>query len=380
MIEVTDKSKCCGCTACASICPKQCITMQEDEEGFLYPVINKSLCIGCNLCQKVCPILNQEDERKSLSVYAAKSRDEKMRLASSSGGVFTLLAEKIIDRGGVVFGARFNENWEVIHDCTETKEGLAAFRGSKYVQSCIGNCYSKAKQYIQDGRQVMFSGTPCQIAGLKRFLGKDYDNLLAVDIVCHGVPSPKAWRLYLRDIVSDKQWINSIRFRAKSNSWRNFRLIIEGADSRLNTNELVNEKGYENKWIHAFLLNLTLRLSCHDCQSLRGKSGSDLTLGDYWGIEQFAADFDDDKGCSLVLVNTLKGEEIYSGLNCNSIVTPYKSAVLKNPSLERSVTASINRKFLLSQLDKGFIAAYDACLDHSFPMRLRRFLFRKLGM
>ena len=179
-----------------------------------------------------------------------------MRLASSSGGVFTLLAEKIIDRGGVVFGARFNENWEVIHDCTETKEGLAAFRGSKYVQSCIGNCYSKAKQYIHDGRQVMFSGTPCQIAGLKRFLGKDYDNLLTVDVVCHGVPSPKAWRLYLRDIVSDKQWINSISFRAKSNSWKNFRLIIEGTDSRLDTDELVNEKFDENKWMHAFLLNL----------------------------------------------------------------------------------------------------------------------------
>ena len=201
MIQILDKSQCCGCTACVSICPKQCITMREDEEGFLYPVVDSSHCIDCNLCKKVCPELYPKEMREPLHVYAAKHKNEQVRLASSSGGIFTLLAEKIIDEGGVVFGVRFNNNWDVVHDYTETMEGLAVFRGSKYVQSYMGDCYLKAKSFLEQGRKVMFTGTPCQIAGLKNFLRKDYDNLLTVDVVCHGVPSPKVWQVYLDEIA-----------------------------------------------------------------------------------------------------------------------------------------------------------------------------------
>lgn len=376
MIQIIDKSQCCGCTACVSICPKQCITMQEDEEGFFYPFVNKSLCVDCNLCQKVCPVLNQANEREPLAVYAAKNKNMEMRLASSSGGIFTLLAEKVIDEGGIVFGACFDENWEVVHDCTESKERLAAFRGSKYVQSCMNNCYARVKQYLRLGRKVLFTGTPCQIAGLKSYLGKEYENLLAVDVVCHGAPSPKAWRLYIKDITNnDIKVITEINFRGKLYSWKNYKFIIRGRE-----NEIINEGGYDNKWIHAFLLNLMLRPSCHCCPAIKGKSGSDITLGDYWGIEKFVVDFDDDKGCSLVLVNTLKGEKIYARLNCDSVQTPYEYAVLKNPSLKVPAIVSINRKFLFSQLDKGFIAAYDACMNKTLLMRLRRLLFRKLGI
>ena len=201
MIQIVDKSQCCGCTACVSVCPKQCIAMQEDEEGFLYPVVDTSLCIDCNLCQKVCPELHPMNTRTPLHVYAAKHKDEQIRLASSSGGIFTLLAEKVIDEGGVVFGARFNASWEVVHDYTETKEGLTAFRGSKYVQSWLGNCFSKVRSFLSEGRKVMFTGTPCQVAGLKQYLRKEYDNLLTVDVVCHGVPSPKVWRMYLDEVA-----------------------------------------------------------------------------------------------------------------------------------------------------------------------------------
>ena len=271
MIQISNKSKCCGCTACVSICPKQCITMREDEEGFLYPMVDSSLCIDCNLCKKICPELHSKERREPLNVYAAKHKNEQVRLASSSGGIFTLLAERIIDENGVVFGARFNSNWNVIHDYTETKKGLTAFRGSKYVQSYMGNCYQKVKFFLQQGRKVMFTGTPCQIAGLKNYLRKDYDNLLTVDVVCHGVPSPKVWRIYLNEIarkggknsvlfhpISEKQEIKSINFRSKSTGWKKFSFALTlsetTADGEKNT-VLLSSIFTENPYMNAFLSN-----------------------------------------------------------------------------------------------------------------------------
>ena len=202
MINIEDKKQCCGCSACVQRCPKQCIVMKEDEEGFLYPVADKDVCIDCNLCEQVCPVLRQREEREPLDVYAAFNKNEEVRMQSSSGGVFTALAESIIKEGGVVFGARFNEDWEVVHDYVETVEGLSAFRGSKYVQSRIGCTFSQAEQFLKQGRKVLFSGTPCQIAGLKLFLRKEYENLLSVDFICHGVPSPGVWRQYLNEFIA----------------------------------------------------------------------------------------------------------------------------------------------------------------------------------
>ena len=193
---------CCGCAACEQRCPTSCIVMREDEEGFLYPQTDTSKCIDCGLCEKVCPVLNQGEKRKPLHVYAAKNTKTRIRLQSSSGGIFTHIAEQIIQKNGVVFGARFDENWAVEHACTETLEGLAAMRGSKYVQSRIGRTYRQAKEFLESGRPVLFSGTPCQIRGLKLFLAKEYENLLTVDLVCHGVPSPEIWRQYLHEIIA----------------------------------------------------------------------------------------------------------------------------------------------------------------------------------
>ena len=197
MIDIKYTKDCCGCWACIQVCPKKCINMSEDNEGFLYPGIDLSLCINCGLCEKVCPVIHQGKERNPLKVYAAKSCNERIRLESSSGGVFTLLAEKIITSGGVVFGARFDSNWEVVHDCVESIDALSALRGSKYVQSRIEDTFKKAECCIKEGREVLFCGTPCQISGLKLFLRKEYDNLIAVDFICHGVPSPGVWRQYL---------------------------------------------------------------------------------------------------------------------------------------------------------------------------------------
>lgn len=339
MIQVTDKSQCCGCTACMNVCPKQCISMQEDREGFLYPVVDSSLCIDCNLCQKVCPMLHTKEAREPLNVYAAKNKNEQVRLASSSGGIFTLLAEAVIDKGELVFGARFNADWEVVHDYTETKDGLAVFRGSKYVQSRMGNCYHNVRSFLQQGRRVMFTGTPCQIAGLKNYLRQDDDNLLTVDVVCHGVPSPKVWRMYLDEITRKggkntvlshpimlNREIHSIDFRSKSSGWKKYSFALTlseaQADGKKNT-VLLSSVFMENPFMRAFLSNLSLRPSCYACPVKAGKSGSDITIADFWGIEEVLPELDDDKGVSLVLSYTEKGQLVLDNLSCECTAVDY---------------------------------------------------------
>ena len=190
MIEIIDKAKCCGCHACDNVCPKNCIKIIIDEEGFLYPKINKDICISCNLCEKVCPLINSIDNNEFKSIaYACKNRNEQVRINSSSGGIFFLLCEEVINKNGVVFGATFDDNFNVKHSFTETLEECKAFRGSKYVQSSIGDMYKHAKRFLDQDRTVLFTGTQCQIKGLNIFLGKSYKNLLTVDVICHGVPS-----------------------------------------------------------------------------------------------------------------------------------------------------------------------------------------------
>ena len=398
MIHITDKSYCCGCMACVSVCPKKCIKMTTDEEGFLYPEINASLCINCNLCEKVCPGMCQREERSPLSVYAVKNKNEQIRLVSSSGGIFTLLAEKVIDEDGVVFGARFNEKWDVIHDYTETKEELTAFRGSKYVQSYIGGCYQKAKSFLQQGRKVMFTGTPCQIVGLKNYLRKDYDNLLAVDVVCHGVPSPKVWRIYLDEIarkggknsvlphsMSRKKEINSIDFRSKSMGWKKFSFALTlseaTADGEKNT-VLLSSIFTENLYMNVFLSNLSLRPSCYACLAKSGKSGSDITIADFWGIEDVLPEFDDDKGVSLVLSYTRRGGHWLDGLDCEYRVVDYQTALKKNPSILHSVSKPINRDFFFRQLKrrKNIFLVWEDCSSNIFEKRIFRYLYRKFGI
>ena len=398
MIQILDKSQCCGCTACVSICPKQCITMREDEEGFLYPVVDSSHCIDCNLCKKVCPELYPKEMREPLHVYAAKHKNEQVRLASSSGGIFTLLAEKIIDEGGVVFGVRFNNNWDVVHDYTETMEGLAVFRGSKYVQSYMGDCYLKAKSFLEQGRKVMFTGTPCQIAGLKNFLRKDYDNLLTVDVVCHGVPSPKVWQVYLDEIareggknsvlshpIVEKTEINHIDFRSKSIGWKKFSFALTlskaTADGEKNT-VLLSSIFTENPYMNAFLSNLSLRPSCYDCPAKAGKSGSDITIADFWGIEDVLPEFDDDKGISLVLSYSEKGGRWLAGLDCECIEVDYRSAQRMNPLISTSVSKPINRAFFFRQLirKKNIRLALEDCSSDMFKKRVCRYLYRKIGI
>lgn len=324
MIEIKEKKDCCGCGACEQACPKSCITMQEDNEGFLYPNINKAICIKCGLCNRVCPIINQTKERCPLTTYAAKHKDEQIRLKSSSGGIFTAIAQYVIKKGGVVFGARFDKKWCVIHDYTETEQGLAAFRGAKYVQSQIGESYRNAEFFLKKGRLVLFSGTPCQIAGLKRFLRKEYCNLLTIDFICHGVPSPMVWREYLNNKIIHQSktlshslesqediHIENISFRDKKSGWKKYSITItfsipNGTGKR---NPItISEPFNKNIFLRGFLANLYLRPSCYACPVKNLKSQSDITIGDFWGIQNVLPNIDDDKGISVIIINSTNGE------------------------------------------------------------------------
>lgn len=396
MIHITDKSKCCGCNACVQICPKQCIQMQEDGEGFLYPLVDVDMCVDCKLCEKVCPMITPNEPRKPVKVYAAKHKDDEIRLKSSSGGIFTLLAEQIIDEGGVVFGARFDEYWEVKHDYTETKEGLAVFRGSKYVQSRIGNTYQQAENFLKQGRKVMFTGTPCQIAGLKRFLRKEYENLLAVDFVCHGVPSPKVWRMYLDETLARQgigkntvlshamlrqKVIRSIDFRSKKTGWKKYSFALTLTEASADGEEnsvLLSSVFTENPFMRAFLADYILRLSCYACPSKSGKSNSDITIGDLWGVDRFNPSIDDDKGLSLVMLHNDKASAILA--KCNLEEVDYLSAFNSNSSIERSVSIPVNRTYFWHLLHRGKSVGdiLEMCHSSKAVARLRRFVYRKL--
>ncbi|MBR4644552.1 MAG: Coenzyme F420 hydrogenase/dehydrogenase, beta subunit C-terminal domain [Bacteroidaceae bacterium] len=335
MIKIQDKKECCGCTACEQICPRRCISMKEDGEGFLYPVVDVESCVDCNLCEKVCPAIYPFTPAQQLpQSYACKAHSEDTRLNSSSGGMFTILACKVINMGGVVFGACFQEDWTIAHDFTETLQGLDKFRGSKYVQSFIGDTYQKVRDFLKEGRKVLFSGTPCQVAGLNHFLGKKYENLYTIDVVCHSIPSPLVWKMYLEN----KQKNNSIKhvtFRDKSAGWRNYGLTIS------NESQII-EQGTkeENLYMRGFLENLTVRPSCFACPARNYTSGSDIMLADCWGLEKYHPEIDDNRGMSQALILTEKGQKLFDDCQ-NDIFTlciPYEE--VEDKSLHLPITAS----------------------------------------
>lgn len=353
MINIIDKKDCVGCNACVQRCPKQCISMQEDEQGFLYPKVDLSLCIDCHLCEKVCPVINQAEPRKPIETFAAKNTDEKVRMTSSSGGIFYALAKKIIEEGGVVFGAKFNDKWEVVHDYAETLEGVKAFQGSKYVQSRIGETFIQAEQFLKSGRKVMFTGTPCQIAALGLFLRKDYSNkLLKVDVVCHGVPSPRIWRDYLffigkKELLYNDEdnshenknksfIIHNISFRDKQISWNDYSFKLDYeiiTQNEKHINGFIREHHNANLYSKLFLNNLDLRPSCYKCPAKNGNSQSDLTLGDFWKVESLLPQFYDKNGISIILnYNNGLDKNIFNG-TCFTFPITYKTALFSNSSI-----------------------------------------------
>lgn len=379
MIQITEKCKCCGCEACAQKCPRQCIQMRTDEEGFWYPEVNKVECIECGLCEKVCPVINQNEDKRPLKVYAAINPDVEVRQKSSSGGIFSLLAQYILSKEGVVFGARLNNKQEVVHDYCETLEEFSPFRGSKYVQSLIGNSYKQAETFLKADRKVLFSGTSCQIAGLHKYLRKEYENLLTIDVVCHGVPSPLVWRKYCDEILLKKTGVENtikqqsasnirISFRDKSNGWKNYNMLVK------NEHDILYKECFrENPFMKIFLRDISLRPSCYACPTKSGKSGSDITLADFWGIERYYPQMDDDKGTSLVMLNTEKGLDTFMQMKCKVQEATYIQALEHNPSIERSVQEPVLRSFFFKKIKKGdYIQAVELTLRKMKPSIMAR--------
>ena len=364
MINIVEKYLCCGCEACVQACPKHCISFDADQEGFRYPVVSQKQCINCGLCEKVCPVINQSNAREPLHSYAAKNNCEVERLKSSSGGVFIMLAKKTIGEGGVVFGARFDDKWNVVHSYTETIDGIKPFMGSKYVQSRIGDSYIKVREFLLVGRKVLFSGTPCQITGLKRFLRKDYDNLLTVDLICHGVPSPAVWQQYLEEIKENAHLgvnsvslplnppisecealasgreveIKSISFRDKRLGWKKFSFALTlaeaSADGKKNTVSLSQIHDNDPYFLGFNDFNLYLRPSCMKCPTRDLRSGSDITLADFWGIETLKPELDDDKGISVIMTNTNKGQLMVQSLGIELHSVSFTDIVSRNSSIK----------------------------------------------
>lgn len=400
MINITDKHNCCGCEACVQICPKQCIAFVEDDEGFRYPIVDESVCVDCGLCERICPMQSMREINVPLKVLAAYNEDEDTRMVSSSGGVFSLLAQQTIDKGGVVFGARFNENWQVVIDSAETEEDYKRFRGSKYVQADTNNSFVKCKNLLTEGREVLFTGTPCQIAGLKSFLRKEYEQLITVDLACHGVPSPKVWNDYLeceierqyktahRAVVGNNtvfhslslmSLIKDIRFREKTDGWKKYRFVLQIAKSpdAGENNSVLSSIHDKNPYFQAFNMGVILRPCCYTC-TLKNqcRSGSDITLADFWGIENVFPSMDDDKGTSLVLVNTEKGDRIIKRIDLSYLESTYEIALQYNAGLRVGSNVHPKRKWFYKKYQSSDNVVYilEQSIRASLFKRFRSFL------
>lgn len=355
MIHISDKSKCCGCTACVNACPVQCIVMRRDRvEGFDYPVANPDLCIGCGKCDAVCPVQNPIDARVPSVAFAVRCED--FVDGSSSGGVFPALAKKVIDEGGVVFGTVMEPDMIVGHTEAETMEGVERMRGSKYVQSDPYSSLWDAKEYLKAGRKVLFTGTPCQTAGLKRFLGGDHDGLLTVDVACHGVPGPGLWEMYLNALKTRTQSnITSVTFRDKSRGWRHYRFVCRDMQG----GSIINLKASDDPYMALFMQDMTLRPSCYNCPARGGRSGSDLTLADLWSVTGTAPALNDDRGVSGVLVNTPKGLEYLSGLNAENVMEiPVQAVMEENGGFAQSVAVPEKREEFFKGLGVAGLDVY----------------------
>ena len=334
------KENCCGCTACMTICPAKCITMVQDEEGFLFPQIDETKCIHCGLCRRVCDFSKDHDWEAlpEPKVYAAKQKSDKERAASQSGGMFAALSDAILEMGGVVYGAAYDADWTVIHKRAETKDERNAMRGSKYVQSDMRDNFRKVLQDLATGRTVLFSGTHCQCAGLKSLAEMRHikmDKLFLVDIVCHGVPSPRVYKAFLNFMEKKHHGkIEKFNFRNKKYGWHN---TVESTT--------ITGKEYDTMlYRDLFYSDNALRTSCFACPYKKVLHNTDITIGDFWGIENWAEDFDDTKGISLMILNTTKGTWLFNKVQESLNVRQSKIIDCIQPCLQHPMEKPLMRE------------------------------------
>ncbi len=351
-IEIYNKKvNCCGCEACRQSCPHGAIGMVSDEEGFEYPRVDNDKCVNCGICKQVCPTQRTEIKEDIVKTCYVSYWDNDIRIISSSGGLFSVFADEIINKNGIVSGAIFDKDYNVFHKCEN--KNYEPMRSSKYLQSKIGDNYKEVKEYLEEGKSVLFSGTECQVAGLKSFLNYDYDNLITVGVLCHGTPSPLVWEKYLDSISKNREkTIENISFRNKDEGWKEYNIKI-----CFENGEELKEKHSRNMYINCFLEEICLRPSCYKCQFKKLEREADITIGDSWEIGNYLPEMDDDKGTSVVLIHSEKGQNLWNSINdkivykeveVNKVLPPYADS-------RNSVKPHINRKkFFRTINNKGF--------------------------
>ena len=341
MLQLDDAADCCGCTACESVCPKDAISMKPDALGFLYPEVDMERCVDCGLCEKVCAFNDRYDTSLNLpepKTYGARHRDMREVETSRSGGAFIAISDRILERGGVVYGVGFGEHFRVMHKRATTKQERDVFKGSKYVQSDLSGIFRQVKADLKAGKEVLFSGTPCQAAGLASYIGKGLrDRLFLVDIVCHGTPGPKVWEEYLKywEKKGDSK-IVSICFRDKARfGWRAHRERLEYENGKLVGG---------NNYSYLFYTDKINRHSCAKCHFSNTRRVGDITIADFWGWEKTNAEFNkDDKGVSLLLVNTENGERMFDAVKGEMRIFPARLEDCIQPNMRKPSTPSAER-------------------------------------
>lgn len=372
---------CTGCGACAAVCPVCCIRMEADQEGFLRPVVQEETCIGCGLCRQACPVLTQPAPASDSTVaYAAIHTDPQVRYSSTSGGIFSLICDWVFARGGIVYGAAYDSDFNVVHCCADSPDALQKFRGAKYAQSNLGETYRQVQDSLMGGQYVLFSGTPCQVGGLVSFLGKDHDKLILVDLICHGVPSPDVWQHYIRyrsRTDADGAKPIAINMRSKETGWPGYSIRFDYPDGKF-----YSALNSQDPYLRGFVGDLYLRPSCYDCRFKGIQRQSDFTLGDYWGVWNQLPTFHDEKGTSLILLHTSKARTIWKQLmpQMQASVVDVESALADNPSARISSTRKATRDaFFARYAEEDFPRLIDELLPKPQITFRRSSLLRRIA-
>lgn len=375
MPSLAEPNLCVGCSACASICPKRCIEMEKDQDGFKYPVLmHPANCVECGMCESVCPVLNGSIKANVdlPSAYAAFTKDERIRRDSSSGGIFTEIAKRVLAENGVVYGAAYDEKYAVHHCCVDNIDDLQKLRGAKYAESNLGNSFVDILDKLKQGQFVLFSGTPCQVAGLKSFVRKDFNNLICVDFVCHGVPSPMVWKSYVEYRSredADGKMPYYINLRSKETGWSKYQYS--------NVFEYENGKKHsalssQSLFMKLFVGDYISRPSCSDCKFKGYNRVSDITLGDFWGIWDIEPEMDDNKGTSVVLVHSEKGQKLWQDINpqikCKEV--SLEQASQQNSSMSIPSEANPNRELVLEKIHNGEIETCEELFAVPIPPKV----------
>ena len=351
MDKIVERKLCTGCTACANICPKKAIKMGIDEEGFKYPVIDQNKCVNCGLCQKTCPVLGKSNNTSINDCYVSYAKDEKLRKNASSGGVFPLIANYVLKNNGIVIGAAFDNN-KLKHIAIKEKKFLNQLQGSKYLQSDLDNIFKYIKENVND-KKILFVGVPCQVAGLKAFLKREYENLICIDLVCHGVPSPKLFEKYCEELekLNNDKLIN-YNFRDKSTGWDTYSVKATFKNSSF------IELSRNNNYSKLFLSDIALRESCYQCNFKIGNKYSDITLGDFWGVQNYYPDMYNKSGVSAVILNTNKGLEIYNSIKEDMVYQKcqLEEIIAGNASLKKSCIRPKNREDFFEKINYNSIS------------------------